>query len=249
MENNKSKVIVITGASSGIGEATALELAKAGHKIVLAARREERLKKLVEKIKKHSSKTIYQVTDVSLFDDVKKLAEKAVSEFGQIDVWLNNAGIMPQSTFDKYKVKEWEQMVDVNIKGVLYGIAAALPVMREKKAGHFINLSSIAGHIVHSGSGVYSATKFAVLAISEALRQEEAIAKSNIRVTVISPGAIATELTHTISDETTKAGIDSFYEKFAITPDRIAKTIAFAIDMPDDTDLNEIIIRPSAQQM
>lgn len=249
MKNSKNKVVVITGASSGIGEATAIELAQAGCKIVLGARREDRLKELEQKIKNQGGRAVYQVTDVSSIEEVKKLAAKAITEFGQIDVWINNAGLMPQSTFDRYKVDEWERMIDVNIKGVLYGIAAALPTMRERKAGHFINISSIAGHVVHSGSGVYSATKFAVLAISEALRQEETAAQSNIRVTVISPGAVATELTHTITDEKVRAGMDKFYENFAITPDRVAKTIAFAIDMPDDTVLNEIIIRPYAQKV
>lgn len=243
------KVIVITGASSGIGEATAKLLAKKGHKIVFGARREDRLKALVRDIEKDGGIAVYQVTDVAKHDSVEALAKRALDTYGKIDVWLNNAGLMPHSTFDKRKVVEWDQMVDVNIKGVLYGIAVALPTMREQKSGHFINISSIAGHQTHPGGGVYSGTKYAVRAISEALRQEEAAAKSNVRVTIISPGAIATELTHTITDEDLKAGIEQLYEEVAISPERVAETILFAMDTPADTAMNEILLRPTSQQV
>lgn len=249
MTSNSQKVIVITGASSGIGEATAITLAKQGHKIILAARRQERLEHIIQNIKKFNTEVSAVVTDVSDRQSVQQLAEKAIRQFGKIDVWINNAGLMPQSTFDKLKIDEWEQMVDVNIKGVLYGIAAALPIMRQHSQGHFINLSSIAGHLTHPGGGVYSATKHAVLAISDSLRQEEALAKSNIRVTVISPGAVATELTNSITDTTIKPGIDALYESVAIPPERIAEIIAFAINTPEDTTLNEIIVRATAQQV
>lgn len=249
MKQNSQKVIVITGASSGIGEATAKLLAAQGNKIVLGARRRDKLEKIVAEISAAGGIATYQLTDVTKRNDVDMLAKKALDEYGQIDVWINNAGLMPQSTFDKLKVDEWEKMIDVNIKGTLYGIAAALLPMRQKKQGHFINISSIAGHLTHPGGGVYSATKSAVLAISDSLRQEEALAKSNIRVSVISPGAIATELTHTITDQDIKPAIDKLYQQVAIAPERIAQVIAFTINSPVDTTLNEIIIRPSCQQV
>ncbi|CAH0292288.1 SDR family oxidoreductase [Peribacillus sp. Bi134] len=242
-----NKVIVITGASSGIGKATAKLLTKRGDKVVLGARREERLQKLADKIKAEGGEVIYASTDVTKRSDVEALAKLAVDTFGRIDVWLNNAGLMPHSTFDKLHVDEWEQMVDVNIKGVLYGIAAGLPVMREQKSGHFINVSSVAGHQTHPGGGVYSGTKYAVRAISEALRQEEAQAGSNIRVTILSPGAVATELPNTITDTDLKGGIDSLYSVVAIPAERIAETVAFVMDTPEDTAMNEIIIRPTIQ--
>jgi NADP-dependent 3-hydroxy acid dehydrogenase YdfG len=242
-----NKVIVITGASSGIGKATAKLLTKRGDKVVLGARREERLQKLADKIKAEGGEVIYASTDVTKRSDVEALAKLAVDTFGRIDVWLNNAGLMPHSTFDKLHVDEWERMVDVNIKGVLYGIAAGLPVMREQKSGHFINVSSVAGHQTHPGGGVYSGTKYAVRAISEALRQEEAQAGSNIRVTILSPGAVATELPNTITDTDLKGGIDSLYSAVAIPAERIAETVAFVIDTPEDTAMNEIIIRPTIQ--
>lgn len=246
--NTSNKVIVVTGGSSGIGEATAKLLAKRGDKIVLAARREDRLKEIVKDIQNEGGIAIYQVTDVTYYQEVEALAKRAIDEFGQIDVWLNNAGIMPHSTFDKKKINEWDKMVDVNIKGVLYGIAAALPYMRERKKGQIINLSSVAGHQTHVGGGVYSGTKYAVRAISEALRQEEAANKSNVRVTIISPGAIATELTKTITDNDLKKGIDQLYDEVAISPERAALAIAFAMDMPEDTSINEILLRPTSQQ-
>lgn len=242
-----NKVIVITGASSGIGEATAKLLTKRGDKVVLGARREERLQKLADEIKAEGGEVIYASTDVTKRSDVEALAKLAVDTFGRIDVWLNNAGLMPHSTFDKLHVDEWERMVDVNIKGVLYGIAAGLPVMREQKSGHFINVSSVAGHQTHPGGGVYSGTKYAVRAISEALRQEEAQAGSNIRVTILSPGAVATELPNTITDTDLKGGIDSLYSAVAIPAERIAETVAFVMDTPEDTAMNEIIIRPTIQ--
>lgn len=243
------KVIVITGASSGIGEATAKLLASQGNQIVLGARRESRLKEIAEDIKALGGEAVYQVTDVVNLDSVKELAKKAMDTFGRIDVWMNNAGLMPQSLLSDGKVEDWDRMIDVNQKGVLYGINASLDIMRNQKSGHYINTSSIAGHIVGPGSSVYSATKHAVLAISEGLRQEEAQAGSNIRVTVISPGAIATELTNSITDEAVRKGTEQFYNEFAISPDRVAESIAFAINAPADAAINEIIIRPSRQVM
>lgn len=243
------KVIVITGASSGIGEATAKLLASQGNQIVLGARREARLKEIATAIKTAGGKAVYHVTDVTDLASVKALAKTAMDTFGRIDVWMNNAGLMPQSVLSEGKVEDWDRMINVNQKGVLYGINASLEIMRKQQSGHYINTSSIAGHIVGPGSSVYSATKQAVLAISEGLRQEEAQAGSNIRVTVISPGAIATELTNSITDEAVRKGTEQFYNAFAISPDRVAEAIAFAINAPVDAAINEIIIRPSKQVM
>lgn len=249
MDINSSKVVVITGASSGIGEATAKLLAEQGNKLVLAARREDRLKDIVNKIQNDGGEAIYQVTDVTRIEEVEKLASLAKEQFGSVDVWINNAGLMPHSEFIKKRLDDWNNMVDVNIKGVLNGIAAGLPYMREQQSGQYINISSVAGHMTHPGGGVYSATKYAVRAISEALRQEEAQAKSNVRVTIVSPGAIDTELPASVTDEESKVGIDQLYDNFAISADRIAKTIAFAINIDDDTSVNEFIVRPTDQQL
>ncbi|PLR80352.1 oxidoreductase [Bacillus canaveralius] len=246
MSNIQDKVVLITGASSGIGEAAARELASRGAKLVLAARREDRLKELQEEIEKNGGKAIYKVTNVISHEQMEDLAEYALKEFGKIDVLINNAGVMPQSFLYKKKVEEWNTMIDVNIKGVLYGIAAVLPSMREHKSGHIINISSVAGHAVGIGSSVYSATKFAVRAITEGLRQEEAAAGSNIRTTIISPGAVSTELTETITDLDLKPGIEEIYEG-AIDSASIARSIAFAIEQPADVAINEMIIRPTRQ--
>ncbi|WP_028391155.1 SDR family oxidoreductase [Bacillus cihuensis] len=242
-----SKVIVITGASSGIGEATAKLLASQENKVVIAARRENHLTKMVEEIKAEGGKAAYKVTDVTKREQVESLVNFVIETYGQIDVWMNNAGIMPSSNFVDYNYEEWEAMIDINIKGVMYGIGAALPKMSERKTGHFINISSIAGHHVWPGGGIYSGTKFAVRAMSEGLRQEEAMAGSNIRVTIVSPGAIETELVETISDPKAKAGMQALYDAVQIPASRVADTIAFAINSPEDTCLNEIIIRPTIQ--
>ncbi|CAM3582847.1 SDR family oxidoreductase [Paenibacillus lupini] len=246
MSNIKNKVVVLTGASSGIGEATAKELASKGAKLVLAARREDRLKKLQDEIQTSGGQAIYKVTDVSSRQQIEELAAYALNEFGKIDVLVNNAGIMPQAFLAENKVDEWDKMIDVNIKGVLYAIAAIVPSMRERKSGHVINLSSVAGHNIYPGGTVYSGTKFAVKAISEGLRQEEAISATNIRVTNISPGAVNSELLETITDPTMKAGLKEFYQ-VAIDADGIARAIAFAIEQPSDIAINEMIIRPTVQ--
>lgn len=242
-----SKVIVITGASSGIGEATAKLLAKNGAKLVLGARREAKLQQIVADIEAAGGTATYALTDVTDLASVQALAQVALDKFGRIDVWMNNAGLMPHSEFIKSKVADWNQMIDVNLRGVLYGIDAALPSMRAQKSGQFINVSSVAGHGVHAGGGVYSATKAGVLMISEALRQEEAAAKSNIRVTVVSPGAVATELVDHVTDQATKKALEGYYEQTAITPERVATSIAAAIDLPADAAINEIVIRPTSQ--
>ncbi|MBT2728153.1 MULTISPECIES: SDR family oxidoreductase [unclassified Bacillus (in: firmicutes)] len=245
MSNIQEKVVIITGASSGIGEATAKELASRGAKLVLAARREDRLKKLQEEIQNSGGQAIYKITDVTSHEQMEELAELTLKEFGKIDVLVNNAGVMPHSFLYKKKVDDWNKMIDVNIKGVLYAIAAVLPTMREQKSGHIINVSSVAGHVVGAGSTVYAGTKHAVRAISEGLRKEEA--GNNIRSTIISPGAVATELTNSITDMDLKPGIDKIYEG-AIDADSIARAIAFAIEQPADVAINEMIIRPTSQE-
>ncbi|MGE7843686.1 SDR family oxidoreductase [Lysinibacillus sp. NPDC093712] len=246
MSNIKDKIVIITGVSSGIGEATAKELASKGAKLVLAARREDRLIKLQQEIQNTGGLALYIVTDVSSHEQMEELADFALKEFGKIDVMINNAGVMPLSTVYEKKMNEWDTMIDVNIKGVLYGIAAVLPSMRERKEGHIINVSSVAGHLVFPTSSVYSGTKFAVLAITEGLRQEEC--NNNIRTTIICPGSVDTELTDHISDANLKHSIKKQSE-IAIHPNSIARAIAFAIEQPSDVAINELIIRPTIQQL
>jgi len=240
----ENKVVIITGASSGIGEATAKLLAKQGAQLVLAARREDRLKTLQQEIEQLGGKAVYQVTDVTDASQVDALAKLAQDTFGSVDVLVNNAGLMPLSKLNKNKQDEWNTMVDVNIKGVLYGIGAVLPYMREQKRGHIINISSVAGHDVMPSSAVYSGTKFAVRAITEGLRKEESV-ENNIRATIISPGAVDTELKDHITDEEIKQGIGDLK---AMDADAIARAIAYAVNEPDDVAINEILIRPTAQQ-
>ncbi|UOQ45818.1 SDR family oxidoreductase [Halobacillus salinarum] len=247
MANLTDKVVIITGASSGIGEETAKELASKGAKLVLAARREERLQELTNELNSDEKRAAYKVTDVTSYEEVEELAEFAQDQFGQIDALVNNAGLMPLSLLNKQKVNEWDKMIDVNIKGVLYGISAVLPHMRERKQGHIINLSSVAGHVVFPGSAVYSGTKFAVRAITDGLRMEEA-KESNIRATIISPGAVSTELTSTITDEDMKSGTEDLYS-MAIQPDSIARTIRYALEEPPEVTINEIVVRPTEQDL
>jgi NADP-dependent 3-hydroxy acid dehydrogenase YdfG len=245
MPDTSSKAIIITGASSGLGEATARRLAKTGARLMLAARREERLKELATDIQEMGGQAKYQVTDVTDRDQVETLAQATRDAYGQIDVLINNAGLMPLSPLDETKVDEWDKMVDVNLKGVMYGIAAVLPTMRQQKSGHIINLSSVAGHQVFPAGAVYCATKFAVKALSEGIRLES---NGEIRSTNISPGAVATELTETISDDATAEQVDQLYS-VAIDADAIARAITFAIEQPEEVDVNEIIIRPTQQDM
>ncbi|MMZ55418.1 putative oxidoreductase [compost metagenome] len=247
MENIKSKVVIITGASSGIGKATAKLLAKKGATVVLAARRENRLNAIVNEIEQEGGDVSSFRADVTSSEDMRQLAEFALTKYGRIDVLVNNAGIMPASRLNELRVGEWDQMIDVNIKGVLYGIAAVLPTMRERQAGHIINIASVAGHVVSPTSSVYSATKYAVRAITEGLRQEESVT-SRIRATIISPGITETEIIHTVTSPEVQA-IAAHLKDDSISPDRIASVIAYAIDMPEDTSINEVVIRPTVQSM
>ncbi|MFJ2986756.1 SDR family oxidoreductase [Collimonas sp. NPDC087041] len=235
------KVVVITGASSGIGEATARILASHGARVVLGARRTERLETLAALIRTAGGVAEYQALDVTKRSQLEDIVALAKSRFGRVDVIVNNAGVMPLSTLEQLKVDEWERMVDVNIKGVLYGIAAALPVMQAQGSGQIINVASIGAHRVVPSAAVYCATKFAVRAISDGLRQEV----DNIRVTVISPGVTESELADSISDPDARLGMQA-YRKIAISAEAVARTILFAIEQPADVDLSEIVVRPTA---
>lgn len=245
MSEIENKVVIITGASSGLGEATARRLANNGAKLMLAARREERLQGLVAEINNNGGTAKYQVTDVTDRSQVAALAKATQDAYGQIDVLVNNAGLMPLSPLAETKIDEWEQMVDVNIKGVLYNIAAVMPVMLQQESGHIINLSSVAGHKVFPGGTVYCATKFAVKAISEGIRAES---NGKIRSTNISPGAVNTELTSTISHDESAKMAEELYG-IAIEADAIARAITYAIEQPADVDVNEMIIRPTKQEL
>jgi NADP-dependent 3-hydroxy acid dehydrogenase YdfG len=244
-QNIQGKVVVITGASSGLGEATARLLCAQGATVVLGARREDRLRTLVDELNKSGGKAVALTTDVTQREQVQKLVDTAVQKFGRIDVIINNAGLMPQSLLERLQVDEWDRMIDVNIKGVLYGIAAALPYMKQQKSGQVINVSSVAGHKVGPGGAVYSATKHAVRVISEGFRQE--VKPYNIRTTVISPGAVATELPNTITDPNVLPRIQKLYAEVAIPADSFARAVVFAMSQPEDVDVNEILFRPTRQ--
>jgi NADP-dependent 3-hydroxy acid dehydrogenase YdfG len=237
-------VIAITGASGGIGEAAALLLAARGAKVVLGARRSDRLADLVSRIETEGGEAIFRLTDVRRHGDLVDLVQAACDRYGKLDVLVNNAGVAPLSSLDDLQVGEWEEMIDVNIKGVLYGIAAALPVFRRQGFGQFVNIASTAGLKTVPNQAVYSGTKFAVRAISEGLRQE---AGDKLRVTVVSPGLVWTDLIDGVTDPAIREQLAASREKFAISPDAIARGIAFAIEQPADVDVGEVVIRPTAQ--
>jgi NADP-dependent 3-hydroxy acid dehydrogenase YdfG len=244
MSGIQGKVVAITGASSGIGEAAALLLAERGAKLVLGARRTDRLASLADRIAAAGGEAAYAPTDVKRHNDLTNLVKLACERYGKLDVLISNAGVAPISAFDDLSVEDWEEMVDVNIKGVLFGVAAALPVFRRQGFGHFINIVSTAGLRIVPVQGVYAATKNAVRTLTEALRQE---AGPSLRVTGISPGFVQTELSNSMTDARTRASIREQMEKIAIAPDAIARAIAFAIAEPAGVDINEIVVRPTAQ--
>jgi NADP-dependent 3-hydroxy acid dehydrogenase YdfG len=244
-DNIIGKVIVITGASSGLGLAAARLLTAQGARVVLGARRIDRLQELARELNTHGQRALAVATDVTVRADVKRLVDTAVETFGRVDVMVNNAGVMPQSPLARLKIDEWDQTIDVNLKGVLYGIAAALPHMQRQMAGQIVNVSSTAGHKVMLNGAVYSATKHAVRALSEGLRQE--VKEWNIRTTVISPGAVDSELPGSSSEVDMKTRLDDFYRLIAIPADSFARALAFAIAQPDDMDVNEIVFRPTRQ--
>jgi len=237
----KPKVILVTGASSGIGEATTHLLAAQGHHLVVGARRTERLAALADQIQASGGSVRYRALDVTSLEDVNAFAEFAIDAFDRIDVIVNNAGVMPLSPLSALKVDEWNHMIDVNIRGVLHGIAAVLPSMQAQGHGQVINISSIGGLAVSPTAAVYCATKFAVRAISDGLRQES----DKIRVTVICPGVVESELADTISDETARNAMREF-RRIALSPDAVARAISYAIEQPADVDVSEIVVRPTA---
>jgi NADP-dependent 3-hydroxy acid dehydrogenase YdfG len=240
----EDKVVVITGASSGIGEATALLLADRGAKVVLGARGSDRLEALAGRIADAGGEAAYARTDVKRREDLANLVMLACERYRKLDVLVNNAGIMPVSPLDDLRVEDWDEMIDVHVKGLLYGIAAGLPVFRKQGFGHFISIASTAGLKTVPNQAVYSGTKFAVRAISEGLRQE---AGDKLRVTIISPGFVRTNFAEGVTNPEVKAHLAESRDKFAIPPDAIARAIAFAIEQPADVDVNEIVIRPTAQ--
>ena len=244
MSGLNGKIVLITGASSGIGEGTARVLAAAGARVVLGARRTERLEKLAGDIAAAGGAARYQALDVTKPADMEAFVGFAEQEFGRIDALVNNAGVMPLSPLSALKVDEWNWMIDVNIRGVLHGIAAVLPRMEAQGGGHIVNVSSVGGFVVQPTGAVYSATKFAVRAISEGLRKES----DRIRCTCVYPGVVESELAETISDETARERMKS-YRKMAIQPDAIGRAIRFALEQPDDVDVNEIVVRPLATQV
>ena len=244
-DNIAGKIVVITGASSGLGEAAARHLVGCGATVVLGARRFDRLQALAEDLKIDRSAAVQ--TDVTDRTQVKRLVDGAVATHGRIDVILNNAGLMPHSALERGRVEDWDRMIDVNVKGTLYCIAAALPHMTKQKSGHIINVSSVAGHKVRPGSAVYAATKAAVRMLTEGLRQE--VKPYNIRTTIISPGAVESELPQSITEDDVAKGVREFYEAHAIPAVSFARMVAFAIDQPDDVDVNEILFRPTSQEL
>ena len=246
IEGIEGKIVVITGASSGLGEATARHLSLRGATVVLGARRLDRIDALAAELAGRGKKAIAVQTDVTQRAQVRHLVEAAVAAYGRIDVMINNAGLMPHSPLERLKVDDWDRMIDVNLKGVLYGIAAALPHMQRQKSGHIINVSSVAGHKVRPGGAVYSATKHAVRALSEGLGQE--VKPYNIRTTVISPGAVATELPDSITEADVAESVRKIYE-VAVPADAFARAVAYAMSQPDDIDVNEILFRPTRQEV
>jgi NADP-dependent 3-hydroxy acid dehydrogenase YdfG len=239
-----NKVVLITGASSGIGEATARVLAASGARVVLGARRTDRLKRIASEIEGRGGSVRFRALDVANRDDIRAFADFAVAEFGKIDVLVNNAGVMPLSLLSALKVHEWNWMIDVNIRGVLHGIAAVLPKMEAQGHGHVVNVSSVGGFVVQPTAAVYAATKFAVRAISDGLRKET----DKIRCTCVYPGVVASELAETISDDTARDRMKT-YRSIAIQPDAIGRAIQYAIEQPNDIDVNEIVVRPLATQV
>lgn len=242
----KNKVIIITGASSGIGEATAIHLAKNGASVVLAARNENKLRNLSDRIKNEGGTALYKVTDVSVNKEVQNLVEFTMDKFGRIDTLINCAGLMLFSMWDNAHVDEWEKMIDLNIKGVLYGVSAVLPHMKKQGNGQIINVGSIAGHAIGEGHGVYSSTKYAVRAITESLRKEVSV-KHNIQAVLVSPGVISTKWQDTVTDEDVRPVLEEL-NKVAIDVEYVAETISFVVNHPENVMINDVIVTPTAQE-
>ena len=243
----KQKVVIVTGASSGIGYATALELSKAGAKVAAGARRVEKLETLKNEVQKHGGEIIVKKLDVTKKEDCDSFINLVTKKWNRIDILINNAGIMPLSFFKNLKISEWEQMIDVNLKGVLYCTAAVIPYMMTNKSGHIVNISSVAGRIVFPAGSVYCATKHAVTAFSEGLRQELS-QRYNIKVTCIEPGVVSTELPNTITDKSLESFVESVKEMESLNADDIANAIRYSLDSPQYLNINEILLRPLSQE-
>lgn len=243
----QNKVVIITGASSGIGAATARLLARNGAKVVLAARREQQLQLLQQEITQSGGQAVYQVTDVRQPEQLQTLVELAQKHFQGIDVIFNNAGIMPNSPISAVQTQQWNDMIDINLKGVLNGIAAVMPIFTKQKSGHIITTSSIAGIKSFMGCGVYGSTKFAVRNLMEVIRQESATEQTNIRTTTLYPAAINTELLQGITDTAVLQSMTELYKQVGISPDAIARVVNFAIEQPEDTNISELTIYPTKQ--
>lgn len=239
--SSQGKVVLVTGASSGIGEAIARHLATRGHRVVLGARRTDRLQVVAAELNERGFRAAFLTLDVTRLNSVQAFVAFAESTFGPVDVIINNAGVMPLSPLNALKVDEWNRMIDVNIRGVLHGIAAVLPGMEARGRGQIINVSSIGGHASFPTAAVYCGTKFAVRAISDSFRKETDV----IRVTVVSPGTVESELADSITDEGSRKAMKDF-RRIAITPDAIARAVDYAIEQPDDVDVSELIVRPTA---
>ncbi|MFU2081577.1 SDR family oxidoreductase [Gallibacterium anatis] len=247
MQNLKDKVVIITGASSGIGEATAYKLVQEGAKIVLAARREDKLKAIADNIANNGGEVVYRSTDVTKPEDNHALVELAKNTFGKVDAIFLNAGLMPSSPLSALETDNWNMMVDVNIKGVLNGIAAVLPTFETQKSGHIITTSSVAGLKVYPGAAVYCGTKWAVKAIMEALRMESAQAGTHIRTATIYPAAVQSELVAGITNQQTAQAYRELYDTYEIPAERVANVVLFALTQPEDTNISEFTIGPTSQ--
>jgi len=248
MSNNiEGKVVVITGASSGLGEAAARLLSAQGATVVLGARRSDRLQSLADELSGSGGKALAVATDVTHRNQVKRLVDTAAQKFGCVDVMINNAGIMPRAPLERLTIDDWDRTIDVNIKGVLYGIAAALPHMKKQKSGHMIFVSSVAGHKIGPDFAVYAATKHAVRALAEGFRQE--VKPYNIRTTIISPGAVATELPDSVTEPDIAEKIRTYYDEIAIPAESFAQAVIFAMSQPEEVDVNEILFRPIKQML
>ncbi len=248
MSNNiAGKVVVITGASSGLGEAAARLLSAQGATVVLGARRSDRLQSLADELSGSGGKALAVATDVTHRNQVKRLVDTAAQKFGRVDVMINNAGIMPRAPLERLTIDDWDRTIDVNIKGVLYGIAAALPHMKKQKSGHMIFVSSVAGHKIGPDFAVYAATKHAVRALAEGFRQE--VKPYNIRTTIISPGAVATELPDSVTEPDIAEKIRTYYDEIAIPAESFAQAVIFAMSQPEEVDVNEILFRPIKQML
>ena len=243
----QGKVVVITGASSGLGEAAARLLSEQGATVVLGARRSDRLQSLADELSASGGKALAVATDVTHRNQVKRLVDTGAQKFGRVDVMINNAGIMPRAPLERLTIDDWDRTIDVNIKGVLYGIAAALPHMKKQKSGHMIFVSSVAGHKIGPDFAVYAATKHAVRALAEGFRQE--VKPYNIRTTIISPGAVATELPDSVTEPDIAEKIRTYYDEIAIPAESFAQAVIFAMSQPEEVDVNEILFRPIKQML